>query len=164
MSVIDTFRPSRRLFLVDVENLLGCEPAEANAALFAIAVESFLERMHFAPQRDLVIVGVGDKAVGNVFGLAVPHRLVVKAGESGADRALVEATADADFIAARFDEIVVGSGDHEFVRTVINMKARGVHTTVASRDEGLNCTLRTIADDVVYLASAKELLGVALAA
>lgn len=156
--------PARRLILIDVENLLGCAPHVADSALFSIAVESMLERLHFDAMHDLVTVGVGLKAVRFAFGLRVPHRLVVKDGRDGADRALVEAAADHDFIAQRFDEVVIGSGDHEFIETVVQMKARRVRVTVAARDEGLNCTLAHIADDVTYVASARDLVGVALAA
>ncbi|WP_061960518.1 NYN domain-containing protein [Demequina flava] len=161
---IDTTAPARRLILIDVENLLGCEPAAAEPGLFAIAVESLLESLHYDLRRDLIVVGVGVDAVHRVFGLAVPHRLVMKAGRDGADRALVEVAADHDFIARRFNEVVVASGDHEFIETVVQMKARHVRVTVASRDEGLNCTLAHIADDITYVASARDQLGLALAA
>ncbi|MFV0634765.1 NYN domain-containing protein [Demequina sp.] len=154
----------RRLILIDVENLLGCEPRDADAALFEVAIEGVLARVAFRAGTDQVVIGACPQSAVKVFGVRAPHRLVVREGASGADRALVAAAADHDHTAARFDEVVIASGDREFLETAVQLRARGVRTTVASRADALNGSVRIVADEVVALDSARELGGLALAA
>lgn len=154
----------RRIVLADVENLLGCAPRDADAALFEAAIEALLNRIGYRTGVDQLVIGAGPKAAAKVFGVRAPHRLVVRDGESGADRALVDIVADHDHVASRYDEVVVASGDREFLETLVQCSARGVRTTVVSRADALCGSLRVVADEVVEVVSARQLLGLALAA
>jgi len=68
-------------------------------------------------------------------------RLVVRGGPDGADIALLEAVSDVDFIAARYDQIVVGSGDGVFEVVVREFRNRGLAVGVVSLRQGLSYAL-----------------------
>ncbi|WP_062208275.1 NYN domain-containing protein [Demequina oxidasica] len=143
----------RRLIVADLENLLGCKPADAEPSLWDEAFEGLVDSIAFDAEVDQLVIGVDPQWAFTVFELAPAARLVTRSGESGADIALCEVLSDYDFIARRFTEVVIASGDHEFVRSVGQLRHRNVLTTIASRGAGLNCTLAVIADRVINLAT-----------
>ena len=157
----DVIHDDRRLVLADVENLLGCEPRHANSALFELAIEALLDRIGYRVGVDQLVIGAGPLSAVKVFGVRVPHRLVVRRGPSGADRALVDAIADHCHVAARYDEVVVASGDHEFTSTVAGCSAHGLRTTVVGRGGSISRELAGVADEVVEVPSAQHLVGLA---
>lgn len=143
----------RRLIVADLENLLGCKPADAEVSVWDEAFAGLVAGIGFKESVDHLVIGVDPRWVFTVNDIAPSARLVTRSGESGADIALCEALSDYDFIARRFTEVVIASGDHEFIRAVGQLRHRHVLTTVASRGEGLNCTLAVIADRVIDLAT-----------
>lgn len=125
----------RSLYLVDIENLTGSpRPTwpEAGAAM------GELVRLVPPTTGDHVVVGAS-----RVLGLDVKRwwpdvRVVTGAGPDGADLALLDVVADAPWIAARYDRIVVASGDHIFVPAVATLRLLGPVVGVVSRAGSLS--------------------------
>lgn len=130
----------RTLHLIDVENLSGGRAAGPKAVAPALA-----------DYRRTIDVGADDHVVlgsGPLLAVAAGRswpgaRLVVGRGVDGADRALLRA-ADPAFLAARFDRVVVASGDHAFAGLVSELRARGVAVVVVSRPGSLSADLRRL--------------------
>ena len=86
---------------------------------------------------DHVIIGA-NPMLGLVAKNCWPEaRLVVRGGPDGADIALLETVKDVDFIAARYDRIVVGSGDHVFESVVSAYQMCGLPVGVVARKRSL---------------------------
>jgi hypothetical protein len=134
-------RPAgRTLHLLDVENLSGGRAAGPRAVAPALAA---YRRTVTCGADDHVVLGSGP-LLALAAGRSWPGaRLVVGRGVDGADRALLRA-ADPEFLAARFDRVVVGSGDHAFADLVAALRARGVAVVVVSRPSALSAELRRL--------------------
>lgn len=135
----------RSLHLVDVENLMG-GPQLGDTALR----EALAGYRTSAPvtEGDHVIIGANPR-LGPAAKTAWPGaRLVVSGGPDGADIALLDAVRDIDFIAARYDRIVVGSGDGVFEVVVREFRSRGLAVGVVSLRQGLSFALGTSASFV----------------
>jgi hypothetical protein len=135
----------RSLHLVDVENLMG-GPELGDTALH----EALAGYRTSAPvsEGDHVIIGANPQ-LGLAAKTAWPSaRLVVRGGPDGADIALLEAVRDVDFIAARYDQIVVGSGDGAFEVVAREFRSRGIAVGVVSLRRGLSYALGTSASFV----------------
>jgi hypothetical protein len=145
MATADRSRSNRRptgrtLHLIDVENLAGGRAAGPKAVAPALAA---YRRTIDVATDDHVVLGSGP-LLAVAAGRAWPGgRLVVGRGVDGADRALLRA-ADPTFLAARFDRIVVASGDHAFAGLVGELRARGVAVVVVSRPGALSADLRRL--------------------
>jgi hypothetical protein len=79
-------------------------------------------------------------------------RYRVRSGRDGADLELLDVLEHED-IAARFEHVVLASGDGIFGHTVAKLTARGVRVTVMSHQARLSQQLAQVASDVVYLDS-----------
>jgi hypothetical protein len=75
-------------------------------------------------------------------------RVLVGHGPDGADRALLEAASPED-IAARFDNVIVASGDGVFTQLVALLRLRGLEVTVVARRESLSRRLGRVASRVL---------------
>jgi hypothetical protein len=136
---------SRRLHLVDVENLIGCPlPTLAEATR---CHEDYAECAAVGPN-DLVVVACN-------HGAAVPvglgwrgARLLLRSGENGADLALIDVIANED-VADRFAGVVVASGDSRFADAVARLGVLGVEVTVVSGGRALSRRLQIAAKRVV---------------
>ncbi|WP_062310113.1 NYN domain-containing protein [Demequina rhizosphaerae] len=149
----------RRLVVVDLENLLGCAPELASDACWALALSSALDAVGYAAGRDQLVVGVGPDWVFTAADLAPGARVVTRAGESGADLALCACLEDVDLVAARFDSVVIASGDHEFVRPVLRLLGAGVPAVVAALPLSASTELTYYASDTVWLERPARTLG-----
>jgi hypothetical protein len=112
------------LVLDDHENLCGGPMAAPEVAAAAWAALRDVCRIR---QDTAVVVGMSPFAAAN-FMLALPLkqvRFVVGSGPDGADKALL-ATCDAAQIAARYDTVVIASGDHIFADLAADLRERGV--------------------------------------
>jgi hypothetical protein len=135
----------RSLHLVDVENLMG-GPELGDTVLR----DSLAGYRASAPvfDGDHVIIGANPQ-LGLAAKTAWPGaRLVVRGGPDGADIPLLEAVRDVAFIAARYDQIVVGSGDGAFEVVVREFRSRGLAVGVVSLRRGLSYALGTLASFV----------------
>src|SRR5829696_6714290 len=136
----------RSLHLVDVENLIGGTAyAELDVAITAAAYASVAS----VGATDLVVVASSHRtAAATWFGWG-PARRVVRSGADGADLALIEII-DTEDVAARFDRVVIGSGDKIFADPSARLQLMGVTVTAVSRASALSRQLRLASRDVRY--------------
>ena len=78
-------------------------------------------------------------------------------GANGADRRLVKELEDVRFIQRRFTEVVIASGDHAFLDSVVALNDAGIHTTVVALEGSLSTALRLAAKTVIWLPSPHRL-------
>jgi hypothetical protein len=76
---------------------------------------------------------------------------LLRSGPDGADLALL-AILDTGHIAARFPDVVIGSGDHIFAPAVTGLTAAGCRVTVTARRDRLSASLaRAAGPRLIYL-------------
>lgn len=150
---------ARRLIAVDAENLLGCDPRVASAMCWEFAIGGLLHAVRFQEVTDHLVIAVAPNWAFVVMGLAPSARLVVREGHDGADLALCDALEDAAFIAARYNEVVLASGDHIFCGSVRSLAGAGVHTTVAGLPTQTSSELTASASSVMWLDRPERFLG-----
>lgn len=148
-----------RCILVDAENLLGCPPELASDASWDRACAALLESVDYREESDRLVVGVGPDWVFEASARFPAARLVVRSGPSGADLALCEELADAAWIASHFSEVIVASGDHEFVASVWALRDHRVRVTVATLPLSAAPELTAAADQVLWLERPIHTLG-----
>ena len=142
----------RTLFLVDAENLVGS--GRPSACALAAAASQLASAVP-ATLLDHVVVGVAHSCLIDA-GVAWPGaRLVVGSGPDGADHALL-AQAEPDQLAARYDRVVIASGDGIFSDIAASLGALGVEVVIASRAEACSARLRLVATRVVTWAGPDE--------
>jgi len=137
----------RTLHLVDLENLAG--GSAASRVEIDIALDGYEHAVRF---------GAGDhRVVACGKGLVFPAKdrwpgadVRYARGLDGADRLLLRA-ADPDDVAARFDRVVIGSGDHIFGELAIELDRRSVGVCVASRRSALSRRLHQVAPVVCFI-------------
>ena len=130
--------------VVDIENLLALHRGD-----------------HVAPDAGLryrSIAGVGREDLVTVAAdvnrwfeakVAFPGARVLPGYWSdGADRALTDAI-DVEFLATRFDTVVIGSGDGWFTGLAYEARRAGLKVVVVSRPEGLSRHLAPYADEII---------------
>ena len=142
----------RTLVLCDVDNLLPCEPKLAVEADYEHTVTRFVAEVDLR-QTDQVVVGVSSRPTA-AFGVrrAWPCSVLrVRRGLDGADQALTDEVIDLRDVARRHDTVVIGSGDHYFVPTVVALNEVGIRTVVVSRPECLSRELASVAQEVRLL-------------
>lgn len=130
-------KPSRRLFVVDIENAVDTGAIDAEACKL---VKSRVERIYKPTTNDLTVIGVSHS--NNVF---PAHswdgaRVVLKHGHDGADLALERVLAKEN-VEARFDEVVIVSGDGMFANQAARLRSLGVRVTVDARARQLSRVL-----------------------
>jgi len=139
--------PARTLHLVDIENLVGTGlPTEWEVAMIR---QAYASRVGIG-EMDQVVIGCNHKALPSA-GLGWPGaRYLVRSGPDGADTELL-AVISGENVAARFTDIVIGSGDGAFTSAAAALGSAGPKVTVVSRRTGLARTLRLAAQSVIYL-------------
>lgn len=149
----------RRLIAMDAQNLLGCHPATASAACWEFAIAKSLHAVGFRNDTDHLVIAVAPEWAFTVKALAPFARLMVRGGRHGADLALCNALEDTNFIASRYSEVVVASGDHIFCASVRALADAGVPTTVACLPHQTSSELTATAAHVTWLDRPREVLG-----
>lgn len=138
----------RRLFVVDIENVVGGLCSSQEMATWArLALEAVLP----PSVGDHVVVGtchLGLLPAG--CGWQGP-RYVVGSGRDGADLALLEVLAEG--VDRRFDELVIVSGDGIFADAAARLGGAGLAVTVVAHQDGLSRRLRMAATKVVLFDS-----------
>ncbi|GAB3795018.1 hypothetical protein GCM10028798_03040 [Humibacter antri] len=139
---------SRRLVLVDIENIVGGgvtmarQVHDAETALVATVGRR-------PDDQDVVACGrLSADVVG--FEWQGARRFVFRPGLDGADLELLEIL-ETERISERFAEIVLASGDGIFAHTVSALGAAGVDVTIAARSDACSRRLRMAAAHTVYL-------------
>ena len=125
-------KPSRRLFVVDIENAVDAGAIDAEACR--------VERIYKPSTNDLTVIGVSHS--NNVF---PAHswdgaRIVLEHGHDGADLVLERVLANEN-VEARFDEVVIVSGDGLFANQAARLRSLGVRVTVDARARQLSRVL-----------------------
>jgi len=100
---------------------------------------------------DHVIIGVNPMLAVEAKASWPATRLVVRGGPNGGDIALLETVKDVGFIAARYDQIVIGSGDGVFEAVARLYKTYGLPVGVVSRQRSLSHILGAVASFVRLL-------------
>ncbi len=149
----------RRLIAMDAQNLLGCHPATASAACWEFAIAESLHAVGFREDTDHLVIAVAPDWAFTVKALAPFARLLVRGGRHGADLALCNALEDTNFIASRYSEVVVASGDHIFCASVRALADADVPTTVACLPHQTSSELTATAAHVTWLDRPRSVLG-----
>ena len=138
----------RTVHLVDIENLAG--GPERIDRWFAPALRQY-EAVARPHDGDHVVLAA-DASVWSRTAWDVDPAWDYRfgTGPDGADRVLLE-RADPDWVADRFDRLVVGSGDHAFAPLVAEVRDRGVDAVVVARPRQLAGALRRTGARVVVL-------------
>jgi hypothetical protein len=148
----------RALHLVDLENLM-CGPLQPAIALRYAAAR--YEQVAVVRPDDHVVVAV-NPALALDAGRAWPTaRLLVGRGPDGADRELLATLADTPWVAARYDRVVIGSGDGIFASALESLRALGIATGVVAPELGLSRDLRRRATFVRLITGLATELNVA---
>lgn len=144
----------RTAVLVDIENIIGSTNFDACDVTMARAR---IHEMVDCPDDAHVIVAT---TVGHL--LCPAHagwpgaRLVWRRGKDGADLALADVALNENLI-ARFDRVVLASGDGIFAVVATWLQQHGVAVTVVSRPESLSRALAGRVADVRLLSHPKQL-------
>ncbi|HVV38346.1 MAG TPA: NYN domain-containing protein [Acidimicrobiales bacterium] len=147
-------RNGRSYHLIDLENQLG------DTAWDEAAVELIAQQYH-----DLVVPGPDDLvfvAVNRSLAFAAKSafpgaEVKVARGKDGADLALIFHER-VDWLAERFDRVVVASGDHIFAGLLASLRLAGVETTLVGREQAISRYSRAQADTVLTLPEPQSVL------
>ncbi|WP_394276419.1 NYN domain-containing protein [Luteococcus sp.] len=145
--------------MVDIENIAqGGVMAPWQAHL----VQEELRRSMGLNGGDHVVIGVSHVGVLNSWlgWEGTRPRIVAKSGPDGADLALLEVLAT-EQVAARYDEVVLASGDGIFTEAVTALQAAGTVVTVVAWMNHCAKRLRLAAYRTTLLASETRLAGAA---
>ncbi|WP_420615956.1 NYN domain-containing protein [Candidatus Palauibacter sp.] len=155
---LDYVPPGRSLHLLDVENLMGGPKRGVHALEFACNA-----------YRETGLVACGD----HITMAANPHLIhdavhcwpgaksMIGKGPDGADRALINAASNVEWVARRFDRIVIGSGDGIFHRLARRFRALGIEVGVVARVGSLAYILRRQASFVRQIPDGPDLRSAA---
>ena len=150
--------PGRTLHLLDLENLMG-GPMSGPIALIQASLA--FRQLAVVRATDLVVVGVNPH-LGYSAKACWPDGLVVLGlGPDGADRALLKQVENARWTAARFDRVVIGSGDGVFAESATRLRELGIPVVVISRESSLSHLLARSVDAVSILPEIKPMQVVA---
>lgn len=143
----------RTLFLVDIENMVGsCDLSYGDVAQAQRRINGAVEPR---PGDHTVIAASHHNALPMFYGWAGSAQRKVRSGQDGADKALLEAVADVQWIADRYQRVVVASGDNAFAFAVAALKTAGVTVIVIRPDLGFSPAMaRAAGRSVVSLRSA----------
>ena len=138
----------RALHLIDIENLMG-GPLQGLEALGA-ASDAYRELVGVGPQDHVVVACNQALALSAKFEWE-KSRVLIGHGPDGADMALLRQLQSLEWVAARYDRVVVGSGDGIFAEVVGGLAEFGIPVGVASRPRALAFLLARAATFVIYL-------------
>jgi hypothetical protein len=124
----------RTLHLLDLENLMG--GALAGSLALRRASATYRETMSIGPD-DHVIVAV-NPALGLEAKLEWPDRQVImQGGPDGADMALLSVASDEPWVTARYDRLIIASGDGIFAGLASSIRGAGIPVGVVALDRSL---------------------------
>ena len=137
---------ARTVVLVDLENAAGRTiPTVYDTQFVQVVLGDIVERpdAHY-------IVATGSRSYKSaLFGWRA-GRVYTRPGEHGAERELLY-HAYSENLSARFEHVVIVSGDHEFTNYVSELGHLGKFTTVVGWRGSIAASLRLAAHRVVYL-------------
>lgn len=148
----------RTLVLVDLENLVGCEPAAAPASAWSAAVHDLFTDVSLSAD-DQIIVAVSPKWAFKAHSLIPGALLRCRKGADGADLALIDEVVDAAWVRSRFDRVIFASGDGIFAEHATRLIRAGVEVENASRPGQCSALLRLAVHRTQWLPAARQDLG-----
>jgi hypothetical protein len=119
----------RALHLVDIENLSG--GPHRSPAEHLRAYRAYERRAEVRPGDQIVVAACGRVMASLAFGLPDGIARHCANGDDGADAVLL-GYGTAEFIADRYERLVIGSGDHAFVGLAEDAYALGMTVLVVS--------------------------------
>jgi hypothetical protein len=138
----------RALHLVDLENLVG-DPDAGCEAVDAV-LDAYVAGAALGDD-DLVAVAVNHRMYRRAcFSLDRGWEIKLASGPDACDHVLI-AEAPVDWVADRFDRLVIGSGDHIFVDLVQGVRRQAVPVWVVAQPRSLARRLAAAASRVVQL-------------
>ncbi|MFD2028413.1 NYN domain-containing protein [Promicromonospora aerolata] len=141
---------TRTYYVVDIENM-GCWP-HLTLSQVTWCRERIFTKVTPEPGDQTVIASSDHNARAVWYGWSLSADRRVRSGKDGADHELLDALSDVAWIASRFDQVVVCSGDHIFAPAVAALKAAGLHVIVIAPSDGLSRQMRMAAGpDLIYL-------------
>jgi len=140
--------PGRTLHLVDLENLMGGPWTGTHMLLQAIAL---YKAGASVVDGDHVVVAVNPALLPITKAAWPSPRVLSGRGPDGADLALLAWVNDDRFIAERYDQIIIGSGDGIFEEMVTRFRSHGLPVGVVSRGRSLSSGLANAATFVRLL-------------
>lgn len=144
--------PTRRLHLVDVENLAGASLPSLSQVRQA---QRFYTDCLALGAMDQVEVASSHLTLLNAA-LGWPHaHYRVRSGPDGADLALLDVLRHEN-VARRFTHVAIGSGDHLFAEEAARLGAQGIWVTVVARPGSLSARLALAAREVIFLDTAAQ--------
>lgn len=143
----EQLRRGRTLHVIDVENLAGTAWMTAEEAGWV--VQRYRAAVGVA-DNDLGVIGCNPGAAYDVKPAWPDALLRVRAGENGADLALLADLDTAD-VARRFARVVLASGDHIFATAAWALRRAGVVVAVAVGRGALASDLRRVASAIYDL-------------
>lgn len=133
----------RTLCLVDIENM-ACNSRVQQAKVSRI--QRRLSATAGLNHDDHVVIAAGPLSAQAAWrGWKGAARRLLGRGQDGADRALLAAVDDLQWVADRFDRVVIASGDHIFAPTVAALQTRGIDVLVVAPPVGLSKQMRLAA-------------------
>lgn len=128
----------RTMRLIDVENLAG-GPLTDVAAIQAL-IEQVIPK---GPgDQEVVAVSGDDNAIATFFVWNGPARFLLRRGHDGADLALLGELRDVAFLRARFERVVIASGDHAFAPAIAALMSAGMEVIVIGPTRGTAKSVR----------------------
>ena len=139
---------SRRLFVVDIENMVGGSSDITLAS--AVWARRTLEREFGLAADEHVVVAVGSsKALFPVSKAFPGKQVLLQRGVDGADLALIDSI-DSEHAASRYDEVVIASGDGIFASLASMLAHYGATVTAAADPGRMSARLRFAAHHTHY--------------
>jgi hypothetical protein len=145
----------RKLHLVDIENL--CGGSHVADSEVADAMQVYCEAATVG-DADHVVIACSPQLAIPSHASAGSARVLIGRGFDGADEALIAAASVTD-VAHRYDEVVIGSGDHIFADIAAALRLVGVAVTVVSRMSSLASSLARVAKTVVCIPDLPQPIG-----
>lgn len=130
-----TLTTTRTLHLVDIENLVG-DPRAATVDVLA-TLDGYFETAGYRDGDHVVVAANPGLMARLAFVLPVPCSARAACGRSGADLMLLS-QASPDFVASRYDRLVIGSGDAVFAPRAKAVRDRGLPVVIISRAESMS--------------------------
>ena len=141
--------PGRALVLIDLENMVG--GSSADTADVVVAMEA-VQRIAAVRATDHVEVGLGPSLARALPGaLRIGVCLRIRSGLDGGERIIIDQFPDLRWVAARFDRVVIASGDHLFTLMTNALTELGVPCEVVAWRGTLAGSLRRAATVVRFI-------------
>lgn len=125
----------RTLHLLDIENLLGLPPGEARCDCYVSAFSDYITFVNPQPA-DHLVVGSHPRNALRIPEVLKHFNVEWRKGTDGGETVLIEYVRDKiglAKVAARYDRVIVGSGDREFADLLKDLREAKVGCRVAGR-------------------------------